>query len=132
MVHNGCTKYTIWTEYIPQYVGFRPGIDMPHPQVYKTDWGNRVMSTAGSESFVMDSLLGFSASHLAYLSKSTETRNLAYHHGGVALKGLQQAIGSFSKANSDAVFIASVLLSWQATDWYVMRVHVLNWLSLRV
>jgi len=43
--------------------------------------------------------------------------HLAYQHRGSALKGLQEAIGAFSKENSDAVLAASILLSWQATDW---------------
>lgn len=43
--------------------------------------------------------------------------HLAYQHRGLALKGLQEAIGRFSKGNSDAVLAASILLSWQATDW---------------
>lgn len=43
--------------------------------------------------------------------------HLAYQHRGLALKGLQEAIGRFSKQNSDAVLAASILLSWQATDW---------------
>ena len=46
-----------------------------------------------------------------------ETKNLAYFHAGVALKGLQEAIGNFSQENSDAVLAASILLAWQASDW---------------
>ena len=69
----------------------------------------------------MHSILAFSASHLAWISQSQETRNLAYQHGAVALKGLQIAIANFSKTNSDAVLAASLLLSWQAHDWYVFK-----------
>jgi len=43
---------------------------------------------------------------------------MAYEHRGIALKGLHEAIGSFSRENSDAVLAASLLLSWQATEWY--------------
>jgi hypothetical protein len=43
---------------------------------------------------------------------------MAYEHRGVALKGLHEAIGAFSRENSDAVLAASLLLSWQATEWY--------------
>jgi hypothetical protein len=67
----------------------------------------------------MHAILAFSASHLAWISQSSETRNIAIHHGGNALKGLHEAIAAFSKANSDAVLAASLLLTWQATDWYV-------------
>jgi hypothetical protein len=42
---------------------------------------------------------------------------MAYEHRGVALKGLHEAIGAFSRENSDAVLAASLLLSWQATEW---------------
>ena len=65
----------------------------------------------------MNSILSFSATHLAWMTKSTETQNLAYYHRGIALKGLHDAIGNFSRANSDAILAASILLSWQASDW---------------
>lgn len=44
---------------------------------------------------------------------------MAYEHRGIALKGLHEAIGGFSPHNSDAVLAASLLLSWQATEWSV-------------
>ena len=65
----------------------------------------------------MHSILAFSASHLAWISQSTETRNLAFHHAGIALKGLHDGISSFAKMNSDAVLASSLLLAWQATEW---------------
>jgi len=65
----------------------------------------------------MSSILAFSATHLAWMTGSSETNNLAYHHRGVALKGLHEAIGSFSRRSSDAVLASSILLSWQATEW---------------
>lgn len=68
--------------------------------------------------FVMSSILAFSATHLGWITNSTETKNLAYYHRGVALKGLHGAIGNFSRENSDPVLAASILLSWQAADWY--------------
>lgn len=67
--------------------------------------------------FVMSSILAFSATHLAWTTKSVETKNLAYYHRGVALKGLHGAIGKFSRENSDPILAASILLSWQASDW---------------
>jgi hypothetical protein len=67
--------------------------------------------------YVMHSLLALSASHLSWLTACPATMHLAYQHRGLALKGLQEAIGEFSKENSDAVLAASILLSWQATDW---------------
>jgi len=69
----------------------------------------------------MHSLLGLSASHLTWLTESYATLQLAYEHRGLAFQGLQQSIGDFSKENSDAVLAASILLSWQVTDWSVRR-----------
>jgi hypothetical protein len=65
----------------------------------------------------MSSVLALSASHLAWQTKNPDTQNLAYHHRGVALKGLHEAIGDFSERNSEAILAASMLLSWQATEW---------------
>ena len=68
----------------------------------------------------MSSLLAFSASQLAWETRNADTENLAYYHRGVALKGLHEAIGAFSRENSDAILAASMLLSWQATEWYAL------------
>jgi hypothetical protein len=70
-----------------------------------------------SSGFVLSSILAFSASHLAYITGSQETENLSFHHRGIAFKGLQNAISTFSKDNCDAILAASILLSWQATEW---------------
>jgi hypothetical protein len=67
----------------------------------------------------MHALLALSATHLAWLTECPLTANMAYEHRGVALKGLHEAIGTFSRQNSDAVLAASLLLSWQATEWSV-------------
>jgi hypothetical protein len=67
----------------------------------------------------MHALLALSATHLAWLTECPLTANMAYEHRGIALKGLHEAIGAFSRENSDAVLAASLLLSWQATEWYV-------------
>jgi hypothetical protein len=66
----------------------------------------------------MNALLALSATHLAWLTDCPLTANMAYEHRGIALKGLHEAIGNFSRQNSDAVLAASLLLSWQATEWY--------------
>ncbi|KAI9814215.1 MAG: hypothetical protein M1827_003381 [Pycnora praestabilis] len=65
----------------------------------------------------MHSVLAFSATHLAWITDSSETRNVAFQYRGVALKGLHEAISSFSKETSDAILAASVLLSWHAAEW---------------
>lgn len=76
-----------------------------------------ILDAADGHSFVMNGVLAFAATHLAWLTDSTETKNLAYHHRGVALKGLHDAIGNFSRESSDAILAASILLSWQTSDW---------------
>lgn len=65
----------------------------------------------------MHALLALSATHIAWLSKCPVVKQMAYEHRGIALKGLHEAIGTFSRQNSDAVLAASMLLSWQATEW---------------
>ncbi|CAE7031349.1 hypothetical protein PTNB73_05256 [Pyrenophora teres f. teres] len=94
MFRNRTSKSTLWTDMMPKF-----------------------LSIAASHSFVMHSILAFSASHLAWISQSTETRNLAFHHASIALKGLHDGIANFTKLNSDAVLASSLLLAWQATDW---------------
>lgn len=94
MFRNGTSKSTLWTDMMPKF-----------------------LSIAASHTFVMHSILAFSASHLAWISQSNETRNLAFHHASIALKGLHDGITSFRKDNSDAVLASSLLLAWQATDW---------------
>lgn len=74
----------------------------------------------------MHSLLGLSASHLSWLTESPATLQLAYQHRGFAFQGLQESIGKFSKENSDAVLAASILLSWQVTDWLVSHTVLLD------
>ncbi|KAF1986788.1 hypothetical protein K402DRAFT_331637 [Aulographum hederae CBS 113979] len=92
--HTRTSKLTLWTDRLPKF-----------------------LSTAASHPFVMHAILSFSAAHLAWVAQSSVTRNLAFNHAAVALKGLHEAIGTFSKGNSDAVLAASILLSWQSTDW---------------
>ena len=77
----------------------------------------RFLETAAGHDFVMSAILAFSATHLAWITSSVETTNLAYHHRGIALNGLHVAIGNFSEENSDPILAASILLSWQASDW---------------
>lgn len=65
----------------------------------------------------MHALVAFSAMHMAFLNECPLVGNMAYEHRGIALKGLQHAISTFSKETSDAILAASLVLSWQATDW---------------
>ncbi|KAI0472124.1 hypothetical protein GGR56DRAFT_667788 [Xylariaceae sp. FL0804] len=76
-----------------------------------------ILKIGATHGFVMHALLAFSAEHIAFLSSCPHVGNMAYEHRGRAFNGLQEAIGSFSPDNSDAVLAASLVLSWQATDW---------------
>ena len=77
----------------------------------------RYLSVATSYSYVMHAFLAFSASHLAWISPSPDTRKIQIQHGGIALRGLHDAISSFSKSNADAILATSILLMTQANDW---------------
>lgn len=110
MVRNRTSKSTLWTDMMPKLVQQTYDVSVPLTH-------NRFLSVAASHPFVMHSILAFSASHLAWISQSSETRNLAFHHASIALKGLHDGITSFTKLNSDAVLASSLLLAWQATDW---------------
>jgi hypothetical protein len=67
--------------------------------------------------YVLHALLAFSAMHIAFLTECPLVGNMAYEHRGMAIKGLHEAIGTFSRETSDAILAASLVLSWQATDW---------------
>ncbi|KXJ93259.1 hypothetical protein Micbo1qcDRAFT_54373 [Microdochium bolleyi] len=86
--------FTLWTRQIPTVL--------------------RIGATNG---YVMHALIAFAATHIAFLTDCPLVGNMAYEHRGIAFNGLQEAIGNFSRGNSDAVLAASLVLSWQATDW---------------
>lgn len=87
----------------------------------------------------MSSILALSANHLAWITRNQDTQQLAYHHRGVAMKGLQKAMSTFANENFEAILAASTLLSWQATEWYAHRLIIYgsanlnrhNWASLQ-
>lgn len=78
---------------------------------------SRIMRIGATNDYVLHALLAFSAMHIAFLTDCPLVGNMAYVHRGNALKGLQEAIGTFNRENSDAILAASLVLSWQATDW---------------
>ncbi|KAK8135317.1 hypothetical protein PG984_003257 [Apiospora sp. TS-2023a] len=86
--------FTLWTRHIPT-----------------------ILKIGATNSYVMHALLAFSAMHIAFLTDCPIVGNMAYEHRGIALKGLHEGIGTFSRESSDAVLAASLVLSWQATDW---------------
>jgi hypothetical protein len=67
--------------------------------------------------FLMDSLLGVSASHINLLSGNAEAAQLALHYRSQALHGLHLAVSNFSGENADAIMAASILLTWFQCDW---------------
>ncbi|KAL4893729.1 hypothetical protein BDV59DRAFT_192886 [Aspergillus ambiguus] len=92
-----------------------------------TIWAKKMptfLSIAISHDFVMHSILTLSASHLAWVTRNKETKQLAYHHRGIAIQGLQKALSAFSRENCDAILAASILLSWHASEWQ-------SWASLQ-
>lgn len=95
------SSFTLWTRHIP--IILRLGAVYP---------------------FVMQALLGFSASHIAFLTECPHVATMAENHRNSALSGLAEAIGSFSRETSDAVLGASLVLSWQATDWKSWTQHM--------
>ncbi|KAF5013343.1 hypothetical protein FDECE_646 [Fusarium decemcellulare] len=85
---------TLWTRYIPILIRL-----------------------AGTAPYAMSALLAFSAMHIAFLTKCSLVEEMAEEHRTTAVTGLRNAIESFSQATSDGILAASLLLSWQATDW---------------
>ncbi|OKL63614.1 hypothetical protein UA08_01014 [Talaromyces atroroseus] len=77
----------------------------------------RLLALAVMSDFVMNGILALSALHMTYVTGSKDILNLSHHYRKTASKGLQNALGTFSQANCDAILAASLVLSWQATDW---------------
>ncbi|KAL3481958.1 hypothetical protein BJX99DRAFT_111434 [Aspergillus californicus] len=85
-----------------------------------TIWAQKMplfLSIAISNDFVMSAILTLSAAHLAWITRNQETKQLAFQHRVVAIQGLQKAIGAFSRENSDGILAASIVLSWQNSEW---------------
>ncbi|KAK6506154.1 hypothetical protein TWF506_011075 [Arthrobotrys conoides] len=96
-------------------------MQMADPVLYRV-WAREIpllkfLRLAVRHEFVMEAILSLSAAHLASVSSTTESRQISFQHGGVAMKGLQDELSRFSRSNADACLAASVLLSWQASDW---------------
>ncbi|KAF7559851.1 hypothetical protein G7046_g4313 [Stylonectria norvegica] len=87
-------NFTLWTRHIPT-----------------------LLSIGATNRYVMHSVLAFSAMHIASITNCPLVGSMAFEHRGIALAGLHEAIDSFSQQTSDAILAASLVLSWQATDW---------------
>lgn len=70
----------------------------------------------------MSSLLTLSASHLARTTCDVNIPQLVLRHRGIALRGLREAIRGSAPDKYEAILAASMLLSWQDSEWY-MNLH---------
>ena len=85
--------------------------------VYRTLIWLSLISVALSNDFVMSALLAFSASHLAWQTRNSDTERLVDHHSGAALQGLHDAMETISEGVSEAILATCILLSWQVKEW---------------
>jgi hypothetical protein len=77
----------------------------------------RVFLLALQHEFVKHSVISLAAT-LNFLQTQNETsREIAAIYRDSTIKGLQNAIASFSPQNSDAIISASFCMSWEAQDW---------------
>ena len=77
----------------------------------------RVFLLASQHEFVKHSIISLAAT-LNFLQTQNETsREIAAIYRDSTIKGLQNAIASFSPQNSDAIISASFCMSWEAQDW---------------
>ncbi|TKX24357.1 hypothetical protein C1H76_3463 [Elsinoe australis] len=83
----------------------------------------RHLAMAPAYPCVLDALKGFSASQIAWVTQSPAAREQSLQYSTSALSGLHQAVGQFSKENSDSVLATALLLIAQSRDW-------LSWSSL--
>jgi hypothetical protein len=76
----------------------------------------RLLRVASSYDFVMHSLMAWASSHLAFATSSSDALIISRQYRLLSMQGLQKALQVFNEQNMDAVFSASLLLGWQATD----------------
>jgi hypothetical protein len=74
------------------------------------------ITIALSHDFVMHSLLAWAALHVAWMTGNGSAVIASQECRSSAIRGLQDAVRTFSKENADAVLAASILLAWQAAD----------------
>jgi hypothetical protein len=82
----------------------------------KADLSNSLLTVASSYDFVMHSLMGWAANHIAFTTNSADALVVSRQYRLLSMQGLQRALSTFSEKNMDAVFSASLILSWQAAD----------------
>lgn len=74
---------------------------------------------AATFDFVAHMLAAASAERLAIRAKSQEASVDAYRYHTLALRGLTQAMQSFSRSNADAILATALGCSYQMPDWFV-------------
>jgi hypothetical protein len=67
----------------------------------------------------LNAIYAFSATLLAWETRSSETRALATTYAGNAMRGLDEALVNYTDANSDALMAVCVILPWLQNDWFV-------------
>lgn len=113
-------SFTLWTSQIPRY-------DLTYtliPHVQCANYASSIIGLGSSHRFVMDALLAYSAEHISSITGCPLVGKMAFEHRGRALVGLGKALAAFSEGNSDAILAASLVLSWQATDWRSWTQHM--------
>lgn len=98
-VHNdlaskGSIPFTTWPQEIPKF-----------------------QDIAESFPFVRSALLSFAVNNFVGPQEYVQAQKLHIHYSGIALRGLHDSLGEFTYTNADAVLAASLLMSWQATNW---------------
>jgi hypothetical protein len=77
------------------------------------------LSVATSNRAVMASVIALSASHLAHSTANDKAKQLALLYRGIAMQHLRGMLGAFSRESCTAILSASILLLWEAKEWYL-------------
>lgn len=78
----------------------------------------RYLRLSNSFDFVASTVISYAASTLAIETKSLVADRDATFYQGVAARGVQHAIQSFSQENSEAILSASIALTLRTRNWY--------------
>lgn len=89
-----------------KFVAVRP----EHGQI----WKEVAVQAAQREPFLLHAFLAVASAHAGYLVRSGELMRISLEHKTLALRGAQQALAVFSRADAENVLATSLLLSWQA------------------
>jgi len=77
----------------------------------------RVFLLASQHEFVKHSVISLAATLNFLQTQNESSKEIAAIYRDSTIKGLQNAIASFSPQNSDAIISASFCMSWEAQDW---------------